>query len=80
LQTYTPYPTQGLDRRPWDNLGGESMAKRPSPTSSDDRERRELVASILTRTGFGPLPPMRAVSGCLWIPYSVPSRDEVRRS
>ncbi len=34
------------------------MAKRPSPTSSDDRERRELVASILIRTRFGPLPPM----------------------
>ena len=65
MQTYTPYPTQGLDRRPWDNLGGESMAKRPSLTSSDDRERRELVASILIRTGFGPLPPMTGGQGVL---------------
>jgi hypothetical protein len=34
------------------------MAKRPILTSNDDRERRELVAPILTHAGFRPFPPM----------------------
>ncbi len=34
------------------------MAKRPILTSNDDHGRRELVAPILTRVGFRPLPPM----------------------
>jgi len=57
------------------------MAKRPILTSNDDHGRRELVAPILTRTGFRPFPPMtggrRVLVDSLF--GSCQSRDEVRR-